>query len=94
MLVAAYIGILIWQFVWLISACKARKGWLRLIVLEVISAAASLTLMFYYDSLPGIGMMPGLTYFAEVMYSMLFATVYAVMAVISGICGAVRTKSE
>ena len=94
MLIVVYIGILIWQLVWLISACKARKGWPRLIVLEVISLAAALALMYYYDSLPGMGMMPGLTYFAEVMYSMLFAAVYAVMAVISGICGVVRTKSE
>ncbi len=94
MLIAAYIGILILQIVWLVSAWKARKGWLRLIVLEVVSAAAALGLMFYYDSLPGIGMMPGLTYIAEVIYSMLFTAAFAVMAVISGICGAVRTKTE
>ena len=66
----------------IILLCKvlrapAQKRWLRLFLVQLLSIVASLLLMSYFDDLPGTGMMPGLTYFAEVIFSLIAAALYS-----------------
>lgn len=71
-----------------------KKRWILLFVAEAISEAAAVLLMQYYNELPGTGMMPGLTYFAQTMYSMAAAAVYASMLVVSFIVMVVLSSQK
>ena len=60
-----------------------KKRWSLLFLAEAISEAAAVMLMHYYNELPGAGIMPGMTYFAETVYSMIAAAAYAGMLAVS-----------
>ena len=87
-----YIVLLIWQIVWLVQALRSNKGWKALLVLEVGSVILALGLMWYYDTLPGYGMMPGWAYFAEVFRSLVFGCVYCAMTLTSAVCAFFKRK--
>ena len=55
----------------------ARNRWLCLFLTQLLSIAAAFLVMSYFDDLPGTGMMPGLTYFAEVIFSLIAAALYS-----------------
>ena len=80
-----YLVLLLLQILLLVVTIRKplKKRWTLLFVAEAISEAAAVLLMHYYNTLPGTGMMPGLTYFAQTIYSMAAAAVYAGMLVIS-----------
>lgn len=84
-LLIAYIAVLIVQVVLLVSSIrkKSKKSWLILCLLELISLASATGLFFYYNSLTGYGMMPGLTYLGEVLFSYGAALVYGGMLAVS-----------
>lgn len=83
-------AILVVQIIWLICNCKRKKGWVWLLLMEAVCAGGALWLMFYFDSLPGIGKAPGLTYFEEVFYSLFAAAAYGIVLLVTGICAAVN----
>lgn len=60
-----------------------RIRWSLLFLCELCALTAAVYFSIYYNFLPGYGMMPGLTYFAETMYSMAGAVVYLCMLVLS-----------
>ena len=62
---------------------KTKKLWIGTFVSEIISAIIAFVLMWYYNSLPGYGFMPGLSYFGEVLFSMGASFLYVIMLVIS-----------
>ena len=74
-----YLAVLIVHIVLLIKTLRApaRSKWLRLILVQFLSILAAFLLMSYFDDLPGTGMMPGLTYFAEVIFSLIAAALYS-----------------
>lgn len=82
MIVALYAALLIWQLVWLVGAVRKHGGWIRTLILNLVSTLLAVGLMWYFDSLPGFGMMPGLTYFAEVIWSLVASVVFAVLTLI------------
>lgn len=88
----AYLCAFVLQIVLLIFAIKDRKkkNWLNLLVFEIGSILIALIFMAYYNGLPGYGTMPGLTYFAETMYSLFAAIVYGLMLIVSAVIGACR----
>lgn len=88
---SAYVLILAAQIALLIFAVqKPEKNlWPRLFCLEFVSAIAAVGLMFLFDALSGKGFMPGLTWFAEVFYSLFAAIGYGLMILISIITAAV-----
>ncbi|MDE5776997.1 MAG: hypothetical protein K2I10_00565, partial [Lachnospiraceae bacterium] len=71
--------ILLYQFI----RKKKQKYWLYTSIIAIIASLAAIGIMFYYDSLPGYGMMPGLTYFNEFMYSLLASIIFAGMFLLS-----------
>lgn len=62
---------------------KTKKLWIGTFMFEIISAIIAFVLMWYYNSLPGYGLMPGLSYFGEVLFSMGASFLYAIMLAIS-----------
>lgn len=60
-----------------------RVRWSMLFLCELCALTAAVYFTYYYNALPGYGMMPGLTYFAETMYSMAGAAVYFCMLLVS-----------
>lgn len=59
------------------------KNWVLLFAAEALSAAAAFCAMHIFDALPGKGMAPGLTWFAEVFYSLGAAVLYAILLPLS-----------
>jgi len=84
----AYIVILVLQIVLLVLSLrkKQKKLWLILFLVEVIPMLIANGLRIYYDSLPGYGIMPGLTYIGEVLYSYGASIVYCLVFVVSVLC--------
>ena len=84
----AYMVILVLQIVLLVLSLrkKQKKLWLSLFLVEVIPMLIAIGLRIYYDSLPGYGIMPGLTYIGEVLYSYGASIIYCVLFVISVLC--------
>ena len=87
-LLIAYIVILVLQIVLLVLSLrkKQKKLWLILFLVEVIPMLIANGLRIYYDSLPGYGIMPGLTYIGEVLYSYGASIVYCLVFVVSVLC--------
>ena len=90
-LCALYLLIFLVQLILLIFAVRKpeKNLWPKLFALEALSAAAAAGLMFLFDSLPGRGMAPGLTWFAEVFYSLFAAIGYGVMILVSIVTAAI-----
>ena len=84
-----YILLLAAQVVLLIFAIRRKPVgyWITLLALEVLSTVLAWALGVYYDSLPGYGIMPGLTYFAEAIFSYGAAILFGGMLVISAVLG-------
>ena len=68
-LLSAYAVLLIAQICLLV-----RKRWTAAFCLSLIGLAAAVVLTIVFDSLPGSGMMPGLTWFTEVISRMAAAS--------------------
>ncbi len=83
-----YLLMLAGQAVLLIFAIRRPtvRRWGFLLGLELLSLTAALLLAYHYNGLPGFGIMPGLTYFAETLFSMFAALVYGGMMLISALC--------
>ena len=84
-LLCVYILIFLTQLVLLVFAAQRpeKKLWPKLFTLEIFSALGAAGLMFLFDALPGSGMAPGLTWFAEFFYSMFAAAGYSLMLILS-----------
>ena len=80
-----YIIIVIFQIALLIIFIKnnKEKHWIILIITEIISMLLSWFLAIFFDSLPGSGIFPGLTHFAEVFYSIIAVLVFFIMLIIT-----------
>lgn len=92
MLLALYAILLIWQILWLVSSVRSRGGWTKLLILDTVSVALAFGLMWYFDTLPGQGIMPGWAYFSEVFYSLLAGGVYAVMTLVCALLALLLRK--
>ena len=66
-------------------ACRkpTRGRFVLLYSAELLSCVAAAIFARYFDSLPGYGMMPGLTYFSEVIFSIAAAHVFAALLLLS-----------
>ena len=84
-LLILYLGLLAAGIVLLISAIRHPRAlkWVILCLAEAASSVAAYAIARYYESLPGSGFMPGLTYFAEAILSYGAAFTFAAMLGIS-----------
>ena len=93
-MVIVYILLLLLQVAALIFAIcrKAKAYWVSAWITEALSAALAWGLGVYYDSLPGYGIMPGLTYFAEAIFGYGTAVISLGLLAISVVLGIVLKK--
>ena len=83
--------VLILQIILLVFSVKRpnKRRWFFVYALEIVSFTAAVLLMICYDSLPGYGLLPGLTYFQEWFLCLSVAIAYACMVFITIICNIV-----
>lgn len=84
-LAVIYFLLLVFHVTMLIACIRkpAPKKWLIHISSQAVTALCALFMGMYYDSLAGAGMMPGLTYFAEALYSFVAFLVFGSVLVVS-----------
>lgn len=88
-MVILYILLLAIQVVSFVLAIRrnSKKHWILLFVLETLSALLAWRLGIWFDGLPGYGIMPGLTYFFETLFSYGAAILYCGMLAVSAVTG-------
>ena len=88
-MVILYIFLLALQVLSLILVIrrKSKRYWISLFILEAVSAILAWRLGVWFDSLPGYGFMPGLTYLSETLFSYGAAILYGMMLVGSAVTG-------
>ena len=64
---------------------KSKRYWISLFLLEAVSAVLAWRLGVWFDSLPGHGFMPGLTYLAEALFGYGTAVISLGIAALSAI---------
>ena len=87
LLAVIYLALLVGQLVMLIRTIRRPvvKRWGLLLASELFCALGAWRLARFFDALPGVGMMPGLTYLAEVLFSLGAAVVYGALLAVSAI---------
>ena len=92
-LLIAYMAVFVSHIILLIFAIREnhKNLWRYHLLSEGISSVIATALMFYFNSLPGHGFMPGLTYLGEILCSFAAAVLYAIMLIVS-ICTLVVIK--
>ena len=92
MLAVIYIAIFALQLFLLIRCFRRRTGWGKLLLLNIGATVLACTLGWYFDTLPGYGMMPGWAYFAEVFYSLCAALVFGIQSLVTTLGLLLRKK--
>ena len=67
----------------LVRNLRKHRGLGLLLILNGASIALSAFLMWYFDTLPGYGIMPGFAYFPEVFYSLCAIVVFTVLTFVT-----------
>ena len=89
-LLLLYGGLLILQIVLTVQALRGRCPGKWPLLLELTCAAAAAGAMVYFNSLPGYGFMPGLTWLGHVLFSFFAALAYAAMLAVTGLLLLIR----
>lgn len=77
-LLIIYVMIFVFEIVQFIKCIKNKAKWSRLFIYETFFIILSVDLLIHYDNLPGSGVMPGLTYFEETLFSFGSMIVYCI----------------
>ena len=95
-MVILYIFLLALQVLSFILAIrrKTKRYWISLFVLEAASAVLAWRLGVWFDSLPGYGFMPGLTYISETLFGYGTAVFSLGIAALSAILWIVLKKKN
>ena len=96
LLLIIYLAIFVIQIILLVKSIKKKekKYWTSVFALEIISIIASIILYNYYENLPGYGLMPGLSYFGETLFSMGAIFLYGVMLCITSFIKIITFEKE
>lgn len=78
-----YILLFALQVFLLIRGCRRKSGLGKMVILNIFSIVLACFLLWYFDTLPGFGMMPGFAFFPEVMYSLMAAVAFAVLTLVT-----------
>lgn len=92
MILAVYGILLAWQILWLILAFRKGKGWVRLLVLNVACTALAFFGTWYFNEMPGLGIMPGLAFFQEFFYSLCAGILFFILTLFSLLFALMRKK--
>ena len=77
--------LLMLQILLLVFSVRCKKWWKITFVFEGLSLLAAIVAAIVFDRLPGYGFMPGMTYFAEWMYSVGAAAMDAIILVLTAV---------
>ena len=89
-LLILYIALLVLQIVLTVKALRGRCPGKWPLLLELVCAVAAYGAMRYFNSLPGYGFMPGLTWLGHILFSLFAAVAYAAMLAITGLLLLIR----
>jgi hypothetical protein len=90
MLKWCYILLFTLEVLWLIRTCCRKGKFWPVLTVNVLSAALSAVLLWYYDTLPGYGIMPGFAYFPEVFASLCAAAAFVLLTFVTLLCWLIR----
>lgn len=76
----------------LIRSFRRKSGLGKLLILNIFSIVLACFTLWYFDTLPGYGMMPGFAFFPEVMYSLMAAVAFAVLLLVTFLCRLYQRK--
>ena len=78
------------QVFWLIRTCVRKGKFWPVLTVNILSAAISGFLLWYFDTLPGYGMMPGFAFFPEVFASLCAAAAFLLLTFVTLLCWLLR----
>ena len=87
-----YILFFLLQVFGLIRACVKKRSLKLLLIGNILSVLLSCFLLWYFDTLPGFGMMPGFAYFPEVFTSLCAGVAFAVLTLVTALIALIRKK--
>jgi len=90
MLKWCYILLFAVEVLWLVHTCRRKGKFWPVLTVNVLSAVLSGFLLWYFDTLPGFGMMPGFAYFPEVFASLCAAAAFTLLAFVTLLCWLLR----
>ena len=90
MLKVLYIVLFAAQVFGLVRCFRAGKGLGKLALCNLASVVLSGGLVWYYDTLPGYGIMPGFAYFPEVFASLCAAVAFFLLTLVTTLCWLLR----
>ena len=71
---------------WLIRSFRVKARFWPVITANLLSIALSVFLLWYFDTLPGYGMMPGFAFFPEVFASLCALAAFTVLTLVTLLC--------
>lgn len=83
MIFCLYLTLFIAEVVLLVYNLRKKKGLGFPLILNALTVALAVFLMWYFDNLPSNGIMPGFAYFAEVFFSLWAAVVFTVLTFVT-----------
>lgn len=84
MLSAYLVGfVLLIVFQGIVVKKKKQSLWVALFLVEIVAIVCAFMGAYIFNSLPGYGKAPGLTYFSEMVYSILACILYAAQCLAS-----------
>ena len=83
MILLVFAVLLVLVIVLFVRLIRRKTGAPVLLLTELASAAFSLGMARYYDSLPGYGFMPGLSYLGEILAGVCAAAIFAFLFLVS-----------
>ena len=85
-----YAGLFGLELFWLIRTCRRKLRFWPVLAGNLLTAVLSVFLLWYFDTLPGYGMMPGFAFFPEVFASLCAAAAFALLTFVTLLCWLLR----
>ena len=74
----------------LIRTCRRKLRFWPVLTVNLLTVALSVFLLWYFDTLPGYGMMPGFAFFPEVFASLCAAAAFTLLTFVTLLCRLLR----
>ena len=78
------------QVLWLIRTCIRKRKFWPVLTANALSIVLSVFLLWYFDTLPGFGLIPGFAFFPEVFASLCAAAAFTVLSFVTLLCWLLR----
>lgn len=86
-----YLVLFVLQVGFLIRTCRRKGKFWPVLTVNILSVVLSAFLLWYFDTLPGYGMMPGFAFFPEVFASLCAAAAFTVLVFVTLLCWLLKT---